>query len=87
MRCAIYYYRVKFKVVILGLRSLRNRSLLCVNEDFEGKHNAEVHFKFSSIRMGFPMGECILAVLRTRCSRQKGCSRARRGRHQGVGGL
>ena len=30
------------------MRSLRNRSLLSVNEDFEGKRNAEVHFLFSS---------------------------------------
>lgn len=30
------------------LRSLKNRSLLYVNEDFEGKHNAEVHFLFNS---------------------------------------
>ena len=27
-----------------GLRCLRNRSLLEVNEDFDGKHNAEVNF-------------------------------------------
>ena len=26
------------------MRCLRNRSLLEVNEDFEGKHNAEVNF-------------------------------------------
>ena len=30
------------------MRSLRNRSLLEVNEDFEGKRNAEVRFLFSS---------------------------------------
>ena len=26
------------------LRSLKNRSLLSVNEDFEGKRNAKIHF-------------------------------------------
>ena len=29
------------------MRSLKNRSLLNVNEDFEGEHNAEIHFLFS----------------------------------------
>ena len=29
-------------MLILGLRSLRNRSLLGVNEDFEGEHNDKV---------------------------------------------
>ena len=29
------------------MRSLKNRSLLSVNEDFEGEHNAEIHFLFS----------------------------------------
>ena len=29
------------------MRSPKNRSLLGVNEDFEGKHNEEIHFLFS----------------------------------------
>ena len=29
------------------MRSLKNRSLLSVNEDFEGKHNDKIHFLFS----------------------------------------
>jgi hypothetical protein len=31
------------KYEVQGLRSLKNRSLLNVNEDFEGKHNAEIY--------------------------------------------
>ena len=29
------------------MRSPKNRSLLNVNEDFEGKHNDKIHFLFS----------------------------------------
>ena len=37
--------------------------------------------------MGFPMGVRTFVAFRTKRSRQKVCSRARRGRHQVVGGL
>ena len=29
------------------MRSLKNRSLLSVNEDFEGEHNDKIHFLFN----------------------------------------
>lgn len=32
-----------------GLRNPKNRSLLSVSEDFEGKRNAAVHFLFNSL--------------------------------------
>ena len=37
-------YIIALKDVVQGLRSLQNRSLLSVNEDFEGKRNAEKLF-------------------------------------------
>ena len=36
------------------MRSPRNRSLLGVNEDFEGEHNAEIHFLFSLLWIESP---------------------------------
>ena len=38
---------VEEKDVVLGMRSPKNRSLLGVNEDFEGEYNEEIHFLFS----------------------------------------
>ena len=40
---------VEEKDVVLGMRSPKNRSLLGVNEDFEGEHNDKIHFLFSLI--------------------------------------
>jgi len=39
--------KVEEKDVVLGLRSPKNRSLLSVNEDFEGERNDKIHFLFS----------------------------------------
>ena len=38
---------VEEKDVVLGQRSPKNRSLLGVNEDFEGERNDKIHFLFS----------------------------------------
>ena len=38
---------VEEKDVVLGLRSPKKRSLLSVNEHFEGEHNDKIHFLFS----------------------------------------
>jgi len=37
---------VEEKDVVLGMRSPKKRSLLGVNEHFEGEHNAKIHFLF-----------------------------------------
>ena len=42
--------RVEEKDVIQGLRSLRNRSVHEVLEDFEGEHNAEGRFLLGSTK-------------------------------------
>ena len=34
-----YYYEVEYKELFLGVRSPKKRSLLSVNEHFEGEHN------------------------------------------------
>ena len=39
-----YLHEDEQKDVVEGLRNLKNRRLLGVNEDFKGKHNAEIHF-------------------------------------------
>ena len=40
-------HEVEEKDVVLGLRSPKKRSLLGVNEHFEGEHNDKIHFLFS----------------------------------------
>ncbi len=40
-------HEVEEKDVVLGMRSPKNRSLLSVNEDFEGERNDKIHFLFS----------------------------------------
>jgi len=40
-------HEVEEKDVVLGMQSPKKRSLLDVNEHFEGEHNDKIHFLFS----------------------------------------
>ena len=44
-----HFSEVEEKDLVLGMQSPKNRSLLGVNEDFEGEHNDKIHFLFSLI--------------------------------------
>ena len=46
-----FCHEVEEKDVVLGLRSPKKRSLLSVNEHFEGELNDKIHFLFSRFKL------------------------------------